>query len=173
MRAEITSIQWLGFALTEAIVFYGLVAGCSPMCSKPGWVDDFRHRYLDVALIALAAPILLLAGIPAAGYGIGAATWIVLRGLGGVLHRSALSSGELSQLVALTVGYRFARVALLVPAVVLAEKLLGKQGVVTTLGVITFAFTVSSAGWSFITSSFGLSLVRPTPMAAIHDQPKA
>ncbi len=27
MRAEITSIQWLGFALTEAIFFYGLVAG--------------------------------------------------------------------------------------------------------------------------------------------------
>ena len=27
MREEITSIQWLGFALTEACVFYGLVAG--------------------------------------------------------------------------------------------------------------------------------------------------
>jgi F-type H+-transporting ATPase subunit c len=27
MRSEITSIQWLGFALTEAVFFYGLVAG--------------------------------------------------------------------------------------------------------------------------------------------------
>ena len=27
MRAEITDIQWLGFALTEAVFFYGLVAG--------------------------------------------------------------------------------------------------------------------------------------------------
>jgi len=27
MRDEITSIQWLGFALTEAVVFYGLVGG--------------------------------------------------------------------------------------------------------------------------------------------------
>ena len=27
MREEITSIQWLGFALTEACFFYGLVAG--------------------------------------------------------------------------------------------------------------------------------------------------
>jgi F-type H+-transporting ATPase subunit c len=26
MRDEITSIQWLGFALTEACVFYGLIA---------------------------------------------------------------------------------------------------------------------------------------------------
>ena len=27
MRDEITSLQWLGFALTEACFFYGLVAG--------------------------------------------------------------------------------------------------------------------------------------------------
>ena len=27
MREEITSIQWLGFALTEATFFYGLVGG--------------------------------------------------------------------------------------------------------------------------------------------------
>jgi len=27
LREEITSVQWLGFALTEACFFYGLVAG--------------------------------------------------------------------------------------------------------------------------------------------------
>jgi F-type H+-transporting ATPase subunit c len=27
MREEVTSIQWLGFALTEACFFYGLVGG--------------------------------------------------------------------------------------------------------------------------------------------------
>jgi F-type H+-transporting ATPase subunit c len=27
MKEEITAIQWLGFALTEAVFFYGLVAG--------------------------------------------------------------------------------------------------------------------------------------------------
>jgi F-type H+-transporting ATPase subunit c len=27
MREEITAIQWLGFALTEAVFFYGLIAG--------------------------------------------------------------------------------------------------------------------------------------------------
>ena len=27
VRAEITDVQWLGFALTEAVFFYGLVAG--------------------------------------------------------------------------------------------------------------------------------------------------
>ena len=34
MRDEITSIQWLGFALTEAIFFYGLVAGFISSCSS-------------------------------------------------------------------------------------------------------------------------------------------
>ena len=26
-RGELTGIQWLGFALTEAVVFYGLIGG--------------------------------------------------------------------------------------------------------------------------------------------------
>jgi F-type H+-transporting ATPase subunit c len=30
MRDEITAIQWLGFALTEACYYYGLVAGLLP-----------------------------------------------------------------------------------------------------------------------------------------------
>ena len=27
LRSELLGIQWLGFALTEAVVFYGLVGG--------------------------------------------------------------------------------------------------------------------------------------------------
>ena len=27
LRSELTGIQWLGFALTEAVVFYGLIGG--------------------------------------------------------------------------------------------------------------------------------------------------
>jgi F-type H+-transporting ATPase subunit c len=27
LRGELTGIQWLGFALTEAVVFYGLIGG--------------------------------------------------------------------------------------------------------------------------------------------------
>ena len=27
LRGELTCIQWLGFALTEAVVFYGLIGG--------------------------------------------------------------------------------------------------------------------------------------------------
>jgi F-type H+-transporting ATPase subunit c len=36
MRDEITGIQWLGFALTEACFFYGLVAGLIASRQKRG-----------------------------------------------------------------------------------------------------------------------------------------
>ena len=36
-------------------------------------------RYMDVVLIVVAAPILLLIGVPASGYCVGAGAWIVLR----------------------------------------------------------------------------------------------
>ena len=34
LRGELQGIQWLGFALTEAVVFYGLSAACSPTSSS-------------------------------------------------------------------------------------------------------------------------------------------
>src|ERR671937_2999342 len=30
LRGELQGIQWLGFALTEAVVFYGLIGGLAP-----------------------------------------------------------------------------------------------------------------------------------------------
>ncbi len=35
MKDEITSIQWLGFALTEAIVFYAFIFGLIAFSSRP------------------------------------------------------------------------------------------------------------------------------------------
>ena len=44
-------------------------------------------RYLDVALLALGAPIMLLIGVPAVGYLVGAGAWVALRVVGaGVEH---------------------------------------------------------------------------------------
>ena len=39
-------------------------------------------RFFDVALVVVAAPIMLLIGVPAAGYLIGAGAWIALRAVG-------------------------------------------------------------------------------------------
>jgi hypothetical protein len=101
-----------------------------------------QDGYADVVLVLLAAPILLLVGVPALGYGIGAAAWILLRGLGLAVDRHAGASSEMSQQLALRVGYRFARVLLLVTATVVSIKVSGRSDGLTALLVISVAFTV-------------------------------
>jgi hypothetical protein len=46
-------------------------------------------RHLDVVLIVLAAPFVVLLGLPVLGYAVGAAVWIVSRILEAALERSA------------------------------------------------------------------------------------
>ncbi|HWT24660.1 MAG TPA: hypothetical protein VN213_14230 [Solirubrobacteraceae bacterium] len=60
-------------------------------------------RYLDVALVVLAAPFVLLTGLPALGYAVGAALWIAQRVLEAYLDRRARAAD-----VRAAVGLRFA-----------------------------------------------------------------
>jgi hypothetical protein len=120
-----------------------------------------QDRYGDVALVLLAAPILLLAGVPALGYGIGAAAWILLRGLGLAVDRHASASSELSQQLALRVGYRFARVLLLVTATVVSIKVSGRSDGLTALLVISVAFTAQ------LGSVLYARRVHPVPPASV------
>lgn len=46
-------------------------------------------RYLDVALVLLAAPFALLLGVPALGYGVAVAVWLLQRGAEALLERRA------------------------------------------------------------------------------------
>ena len=49
-------------------------------------------RYLDVVLIVLAAPFVVLLGLPVLGYAVGAGIWIVQRVLEAVLDHAARRS---------------------------------------------------------------------------------
>jgi hypothetical protein len=49
-------------------------------------------RYLDVALVVLAAPFVILLGLPVLGYLVGAGVWIVQRVLEAGLDRAASRS---------------------------------------------------------------------------------
>ncbi len=60
-------------------------------------------RYLDVVLVVLAAPFVLLTGLPALGYAVGAALWIVGRVLEAYLDHRAKRAD-----VRAAVGLRFA-----------------------------------------------------------------
>jgi hypothetical protein len=95
----------------------------------------------DVVLVVLAAPLLFLFGVPALGYAIGAASWIVLRAVGVAVDRRASAGANVLQQVSLRIEYRLVLVLALVAAAVLAAKA-GRADGLTALLVITFAFTV-------------------------------
>jgi hypothetical protein len=102
-------------------------------------------RYLDVVLIVVAAPIMILIGVSAAGYAAGAGAWIVLRVVGIPVERFADQSSEPSRQIGIRLGYMLARLFLLALAVVFVRKGSGQYAGLTALAVVVFAFTVQLA----------------------------
>jgi hypothetical protein len=67
-------------------------------------------RYLDVAIVVLAAPFVLLTGAPALGYAVGAGAWILTR-IGGVAaERAAKRRTDARTVVALNLAVLLGRV---------------------------------------------------------------
>lgn len=100
--------------------------------------------YLDVVLVVLAAPIMLLIGVSALGYALGAGAWILLRAVGVVVERAAAGRDARSQ-VGLRLGYMLGRLFLLALAIIVARGSGGQHAGLAALGVIVFAFTVQLA----------------------------
>ena len=98
-------------------------------------------RYADVVLIVVAAPILLLMGVPASGYAIAAGAWIVLRALGVAMDARAASARP-QQEISLRLAYLLGRLFLLALTVILVRQGDGRNPGLTALCVIVFAFTV-------------------------------
>jgi len=98
--------------------------------------------YMDVVLIVLAAPIMLLIGVPAAGYGIGAGAWIALRVIGVGVERYANTAHEPRMQISARLGFMLGRLFALALTIVLVRKGSGKDDGLTALVVIVFAFTV-------------------------------
>src|ERR1700730_2305937 len=88
-------------------------------------------RYADLIALAVAAPIVLLSDTSAAGYGVGAATWLVIRALGLALDSMAGVMTGLSEQVALRLGYRLARIFLLAGATVAVREAVDKEAGIT------------------------------------------
>ncbi len=101
-------------------------------------------RYVDVVLIVVAAPIMLLIGVSAAGYGIGAGTWIALRAVGVAVDR-ATEGAPINRSIGIRLGYMLGRLFALAIAVILARKSDGQDAGLTALVVVVFAFTVQLA----------------------------
>jgi hypothetical protein len=97
--------------------------------------------YLDVVMLVVAAPIMLLIGVPAAGYLVGAGAWIVLRAVGVVIERVIPSLRDPRGEVTLRLAYLLGRLFTLAIAVILVRNAAGRADGLTALIVIVFAFT--------------------------------
>ena len=99
--------------------------------------------YFDVILLVVAAPIMILIGVPASGYLIGAGAWIVLRLIGIGVERVASDSTVANTQIGLRLGFMLGRLFALAIAVILVRKSDGQNAGLACLAVIVFAFTVS------------------------------
>jgi len=97
--------------------------------------------YLDVVVLVVAAPIMLLIGVPAVGYLVGAGAWIVLRAAGVAVDRAVAAIKDPRSEVTLRLAYLLGRLFLLAIAVILVRNGSGRDAGLTALVVIVFAFT--------------------------------
>ncbi|HEX3834612.1 MAG TPA: hypothetical protein VHW04_21700 [Solirubrobacteraceae bacterium] len=97
--------------------------------------------YMDVVLVVLAAPIMLLIGVPADGYCIAGGTWIALRALGVAVERFAAATPEANRQIGVRMGYMLGRLFTLAIVVILVRKSDGQDAGLAALAVVVFAFT--------------------------------
>jgi hypothetical protein len=97
--------------------------------------------YLDVVLVVVAAPIMLLIGVPAVGYLVGAGVWIALRAVGVAIDRVVPSLHDPRGEVTLRLAYLLGRLFLLAITVIVVRNGAGRDDGLTTLLLIVFAFT--------------------------------
>jgi hypothetical protein len=97
--------------------------------------------YMDVVLIVLAAPIMLLIGVPADGYCIAGGTWIALRALGVAVERFAAATPDANRQIGVRMGYMLGRLFTLAIVVILVRKSDGQGAGLAALAVVVFAFT--------------------------------
>ncbi len=102
-------------------------------------------RYFDAVVLVVAAPVMLLIGVPAFGYGVGAGAWLVLRAVGVAVDRIAVTSADRGRELSLRLAYLLGRLFLLAVAVIIARQDGTKNDGLAALGVIVFAFTVQLA----------------------------
>jgi hypothetical protein len=104
-------------------------------------------RWLDVVLVVLAAPFVVLTGLPVLGYVVGAAVWVLNRAAGALVERYARRRGDVRAAVGLNLAALIARswlVGLTILAVGLAgEREDGLMAAILVLAAFTLYFVTS------------------------------
>jgi hypothetical protein len=100
-------------------------------------------RYIDVVLLVVAAPIMILLGVSASGYLIGAGAWIVLRAIGVGVDHAVAAIPEANRQIGLRMGHMLGRLFLLALTVILVRKSDGQDAGLAALIVIVVAYTIA------------------------------
>jgi hypothetical protein len=95
-------------------------------------------RWLDVIMVVLAAPFVVLMGLPALGYAVGALAWILNRAIGAWVEHIAEGQQDVRRAVGLNLATLFAR-AWLVGLTILAVGLAGEREDGLTAAVLLLA----------------------------------
>jgi hypothetical protein len=107
-------------------------------------------RYLDVCLVLATGPFVLIGGMPALGYAVGAGAWIVTRAGTAFAHAQARRAGDVKVRAGLLAAGLLGRVWLVAAAVILARYAGGRDDGIMAAVLVLAAFTVYLA-MSFIT----------------------
>jgi hypothetical protein len=103
-------------------------------------------KYLDLAILAIALPIFVLAGWPLLGYAAAAFAWLVQRAINEVLSRRAAASDDPKTVAGLIAGSMIGRgwlVALTIFAAGMEDNDAGLAAAVLVIVLFTAYFTVS------------------------------
>ena len=100
-------------------------------------------RYLDVLVVVLAAPFVVLTGLPVLGYAVGAVVWIAQRAIATVIEERMRRQSDIRAQVGLGLGASLGR-AWLVGLTILAVGLAGTRADGLTAAVLVLvAYTVN------------------------------
>lgn len=108
-----------------------------PPVHVPVWV-----RYLDLAVLALALPVFLLANFPIGGYAVGGGAWIVQRAIQIYVNRKAAASNDPRTIVGLTAGSMIARGWLCAIAIFLTGIIGSSEAGLAAALLVVLLFTV-------------------------------
>jgi hypothetical protein len=119
-------------------------------------------RYLDLVLVVASTPFVLLAGLPGAGFAIGAASWILTRLGVGFLERRAWAARDNGVRTALHLGAILGRVWLVALAVLVARFAIGTPDGIAAAVVVLAAYTVELVTKLMLRGPITAALRRPS-----------
>jgi hypothetical protein len=112
-------------------------------------------KYVDLLLLAVALAVFLLGGLPMLGFAVGAAAWLLQRGIQMIAARRSqqeLSNGNRQKAMGIVAATTLGRVWLMATAVLLvglAERQAGLSAAILVLVLFTFSFAAQGLAHLF------------------------